>query len=327
MKPKKQRQQRPVHVSAIHLSRLAQQRKRQQITLLAGVVAIVAVLATVGFGYLYTRVLPQWETVATVNGTPISSTYFSKLLRLAAGPSSTSPSVLASLVLQQAIDNEIVLQQAPALGLSITPIEIEEYLQIPAEPNTEGGLASFEESYRKYLWQVGFTSGELRRVVEADLLRKKAFDYFQKQAPQEAEQVNLSYILVETDLEAFQVLERLEAGEEFATLAQELSMDTATVDSGGEVGWVTRDALDFPEMADAVFSLDTGKASQPIATPDGYYIAKVEGHEVRDLEAIYRDQLASEAWQAWLDGQRESSQIEENLSPRRMSWATSWASR
>jgi len=313
-------------VSAIHLSRLAQRRRRERTILFACIAAIAAAPAVIGFGYLYNLVLPRWETVATVNGTPISSSYFSKMLRFAAGPFDTTTSPPASLVLQQAINNEILRQEAPSLGLSVTPTEIEEYLRPPAEPSTEGGLASLEESYRQYLWEVGFTSGELRRVVEATLLQKKGLDHFMEQVPQEAEHVNLYHILVETDLDASQVLERLEAGEEFATLAEELSTDAETATRGGEVGWVTRDMLGLPELADSVFSLETGKASQPIATPNGYLIAKVEGREVRDLEASHRVQLAGKVWQEWLDGQRESSRIEEDLSPRRISWAASQAS-
>ncbi|MDP7239938.1 MAG: peptidylprolyl isomerase, partial [Dehalococcoidia bacterium] len=148
-----------------------------------------------------------------------------------------------------------------------------------------------------------------------------------EQVPQEAEQVNLYHILVETDLDAFQVLDRLEAGEEFAGLAEELSTDVATASTGGEVGWVTRDVVGLPEVAAAIFALGIGETSQPIATPNGYVIAKVEGREVRDLEASHREQLAGVAWQEWLDGKRETSHIEENLSPRRESWATSQTSR
>ncbi|MDP6099883.1 MAG: peptidylprolyl isomerase [Dehalococcoidia bacterium] len=314
-------------MSAIHLSRLAQRRRRERTILFACIAAIAAAPAVIGFGYLYNLVLPRWETVATVNGTPISSSYFSKMLRFAAGPFDTTTSPPASLVLQQAINNEILRQEAPSLGLSVTPTEIEEYLRPPAEPSTEGGLASLEESYRQYLWEVGFTSGELRRVVEATLLQTKGFEQFLEQVPQEAEQVNLYHILVETDLDAFQVLDRLEAGEEFAGLAEELSTDVATASTGGEVGWVTRDVVGLPEVAAAIFALGIGETSQPIATPNGYVIAKVEGREVRDLEASHREQLAGVAWQEWLDGKRETSHIEENLSPRRESWATSQTSR
>lgn len=319
--------QQSVPPSPARLSRLAQQRKRQRLTLAAGLLAVFAVLAIVGFGYLYTSILPRWETVAIINGTPISASYYAKLLRLNVGPSPSDPGLLAPLVLEQAIESELILQRAPALGLSVMPQEIAEYLQVPAEPSPETGLASTEERFRSYLHQMGFSPQELSQVVEADLLQKKVLDYFLEQVPQETEQAHLFVIRVDEEEQARQVLERLEAGEEFADLAQELSTDIGSKDKGGEVDWVPRGILNWPEMEEVAFSIELDTLSQPIATPVGYYIIRVEGREQREMGEVNREYLQIQAWQEWLEEQRASSQIEESISPRGINWAISRAFR
>jgi foldase protein PrsA len=293
----------------------------------AGLLAVVVVLAIVGFGYLYTSILPRWEKVATINGVPISASYYAKLLRLTAGPSGRDPSLLAPLVMQQAIESELIRQRAPVLGLSVTPQEIAEYLQVPAEPSPDAGQASAEERFRSYLHQVGFSPQELRWVAEANLLQKKALDYLMEQVFLEAEQAHLFAIRVDEEEQAGQVLERLEAGEEFADLAQELSTELGSKDTGGDLGWVPRGIIDWPELEEAAFSLELDTLSQPIATPTGFYIIRVEGREQREVDAGDREYLQVQAWQQWLEEQWASSQIEESVTSRGMSWATSRASR
>ncbi len=293
----------------------------------AGLLAIFVVLVIVGFGYLYTSVLPRWETVATVNGTPISVSYYARLLRLAVGPSGRDSSTLAPLVLQQAMESELIRQRAPVLGLSVTPEEIAEYLQVPAGLNPDTGQASAEELFHSYLHQVGFSPQELRWVAEADLLREKVLDYFLEQVPPETEQAHLFAIRVDEEEQARQVLERLEAGEEFADLAQELSTDLGSKDKGGDVDWVPRGLLNWPELEEAAFSIELNTFSQPIATPTGFYIIRVEAREQREVGEIDREYLQIQAWQQWQEEQRASSQIEESITPRGMRWATSRASR
>lgn len=294
---------------------------------MAGIVAIFAVLATVGFGYSYSSVLPRWETVATVNGTSIRTGYYASFLRLITGPAVTDPSPLALRALQRAIETELVLQRASALGLSVSPQEIDEFLQVPPEPKGGTAQSTPEERYRRYLHQVGFSRQGLRRMAEASLLEAKLLDYFLEKAPQEAEQSHLFAIVVQDEEQAKQVLERLKAGEDFGAVAKETSVDSASRDRGGEVGWVPRGVLGLPELEEAIFSLEPGAFSQPSPVFDQYYIAKVAAREVREVSAEYRERQAGQAWQQWLDEQRSSSQIVESLTGRRMDWAVARASR
>jgi parvulin-like peptidyl-prolyl isomerase len=116
--------------------------------------------------------------------------------------------------------------------------------------------------------QSGLHPSEYREVVAARLLEEKLRQRFRDQIPATAEQVRLRDILVQqTELQ--KVLDRLKAGEDFAAVASEVSLDTTTKDKGGEMDWQARGELPLATEG-AVFSLEVGQVSAPISVGGGY---------------------------------------------------------
>ncbi|MBI4872391.1 MAG: peptidyl-prolyl cis-trans isomerase [Candidatus Riflebacteria bacterium] len=77
---------------------------------------------------------------------------------------------------------------------------------------------------------------------------------------------------------ARQALARIRQGEEFHTLARELSDDAATREKGGEIGWFGRGFLVAP-YEQAAFSMQVGQvSSQPVESLYGAHVIMVEGH-------------------------------------------------
>jgi len=120
-------------------------------------------------------------------------------------------------------------------------------------------------------------------VTEADA--KKVYEEKIGQAKPEQE-IHARHILVETEDEAKEVAERLNKGEDFATLANEKSKDPGT--EGGDLGFFTRGRMVKP-FEDAAFALDVGEVSEPVETPFGWHIIKVE--EKRDQPLPSFDQV------------------------------------
>ena len=75
--------------------------------------------------------------------------------------------------------------------------------------------------------------------------------------------------------EAERLLERIRAGEDFATLAGEYSDDTGSAELGGDLGWFRRGRM-VREFEDAAFSLLAGEVSDVVQTDFGFHIIKVE---------------------------------------------------
>lgn len=72
---------------------------------------------------------------------------------------------------------------------------------------------------------------------------------------------------------------RVEAGESFAELAQDVSEDPGSAGQGGDLGFAGRGVFD-PDFEEVLFALDEpGDVSEPVATDFGYHLIQLE--EVR----------------------------------------------
>ena len=75
--------------------------------------------------------------------------------------------------------------------------------------------------------------------------------------------------------EILDIKQRLDAGEDFATLAMELSDDKASAQKGGDLGWFGIGRM-VREFEKAAFALDSGETSEIIKTQFGYHIINVK---------------------------------------------------
>lgn len=99
------------------------------------------------------------------------------------------------------------------------------------------------------------------------------------------EQRSVSHILIETDAEqdasmalekAQEVYAELQAGADFAELAQSESDDLGSASQGGDLGYLTRDSL-VDEFASALFELESeGQITEPVQTEFGYHIIRLD---------------------------------------------------
>ncbi len=157
--------------------------------------------------------------------------------------------------------------------------------------------------------QFGFTEKEFRALFEAQLLRDKLQAVLAERVPTTEEQVHVRHILVETEDEAKQVIERLKAGEDFAALAKELSKDDTNKDNGGDLGWFGRGVM-VTEFENAAFSLEPGKISDPVKTDFGYHILEVlEKDPNHPIDEATLEQRRSNALKDWLSTQRYSDRV------------------
>ena len=76
------------------------------------------------------------------------------------------------------------------------------------------------------------------------------------------------------------VIERVKKGEDFATLAKELTEDPSGKQDGGDLGYFTKDQM-VPEFSEVAFKLEKGKLSDPVKTQFGWHVLKVEDKRKR----------------------------------------------
>lgn len=119
---------------------------------------------------------------------------------------------------------------------------------------------------------------------------------------------------------ADEIFKKLEAGEDYITLAKEHSDDTETREKGGELGTLALTALN-PKIREVIEPIEIGKYSEPIETDLGLYIYKVDDRitpelteqEKQQIIAILRQQLFEKEWTAYTDTLMENAFIKINL--------------
>ncbi|MBX9775058.1 MAG: peptidylprolyl isomerase [Xanthobacteraceae bacterium] len=77
-------------------------------------------------------------------------------------------------------------------------------------------------------------------------------------------------------------LERIKKGEEFATVATELTEDPSGKENGGDLDYFTKDQM-VPEFANIAFQMSPGQVSNPIRTQFGWHIIKLEDRRNRPV--------------------------------------------
>jgi peptidyl-prolyl cis-trans isomerase C len=87
-----------------------------------------------------------------------------------------------------------------------------------------------------------------------------------------ADKIHCAHILVKTEAEIKQVIERLGKGESFAKIAQEKSMSPSGK-RGGDLGVFGRGMM-VREFEKVAFDLEKGKVSGPVKTEFGWHVIK-----------------------------------------------------
>jgi peptidyl-prolyl cis-trans isomerase SurA len=250
----------------------------------------------------------------------------------AAGDTSAAEE-LRRATLQQLIEDRVVVETARREGIDAPDREVEEEAarrtkelrdqfadpgdfakQLQREGLTEAHFTRLQEDLardqilaRKLLetvrpsWKVTVTDAEVDSFYQANL----------GQLPVEPDRVRLCHLLVSfrEDPEATDSLlslartlrERAEAGEDFASLAQEFSAGPGA-SRGGDLGFIGRGQV-LPEFEEVAFSLGAGELGGPIRTRLGYHVVKVE--EIRDDRVRVRHILLASAT---TDAQRQAAQ-------------------
>lgn len=181
------------------------------------------------------------------------------------------------------------------------------------------GMTENEEAQRRLAAARERILGNLRvetylaQTVNDDAVR--ALYEAQNNLASRGEERRARQIVVADETLATDILNRLGDEEDFETLAAELSIDAATAQSGGELGWLSRDMLDT-SLQDSVFDASIGDRVGPIEGADGWYVIEVLDRRVpnqRSFEDMREDIvrfMTFEAIDALMSDLREGAKIE-----------------
>ena len=330
--------------------RRSAERRRQRIAIILGAVLILVIVGVVMAGVYQAFILPPRVMAGEVRGVRFTMGDLVERIRVLQGidryqGGQVDLSTIPFQLLTDLLHAEILRQAAPGLAINITDEEIEEAIRSRFRPEPQPGQevddaqldAEYQNTYTGFLTQVNLTDDAYRRIVEEQLQQRELFARMLGSLPEEASQVELQAIglSINSDAAPEAVKERLELGEDFATVSRELSGNE------GYIGWVPEGA--FPEFDRYLFGetvvdesgesvrkpalLEAGEVSDPIYEEQSIFLIQPVGDvETRAIEPAMQFQMAGSLVEQWKDDQLVQGTTEGwvkiNFDSNRYAWVT-----
>ena len=191
---------------------------------------------------------------------------------------------ISKYILEELIQKKLYLQEAERLKIKALDDEIENYVKNIISDYSQ-------ESFKRMLESRNIDYDEWNFRIRENLLFQKLIDqevkskietkdseiksYYKAHSKDYMlpERVQALQIVVNNELEAETIYNRLLEGDDFSKLAQSKSVSPEGI-HGGDLGVFSRDQMP-KEFDDAVFNLKVGQFSKVVQSPYGYHIFKV----------------------------------------------------
>jgi peptidyl-prolyl cis-trans isomerase SurA len=214
-------------------------------------------------------------------------------------------------VLDNMINEHLLLQQADELKLSVSSEEIDRSIE---QIKKDYGLS--DAQLAEELRRTGMNMASYRQNTRREILKYRVLNiavgskvsvsdndvqsYYERnmKAGGASQQVRVSHIFVaipesgdaakvlEREAYAKKILARVKAGEDFATLAKELSEDGATRAEGGDLGYFGKE-MGLPKpVEELVFSMKVGEIGGPVRGNQGFHVIKLVDRRAKDVKPL-----------------------------------------
>ncbi|MCO5786020.1 peptidylprolyl isomerase [Pseudomonas sp. G11-1] len=185
----------------------------------------------------------------------------------------------------QSRDFAVIELDTDAASVEVSDAEVEQYYN--------DNQADFLTEEQVVLETLTLSRSDFFEGAEVDEAALESL--YQREVGNLTEQRRASHILFEVSDDEAAVLEeaaavkaRLDAGEDFAALAKEVSDDPGTSNNGGDMGYVEHGSFD-PAFDDALFALEENQVSEPVRSRFGVHLVKLtdlQSPEVPSLESM-----------------------------------------
>lgn len=278
----------------------------------AGIAAVVLLLAAGCSGN-------SGGAVVTVNGQAITKAQLDQ--KLENGPA-------AKQELQTLVTNALIDQYAKSHNITVSQADIDK-IENTYKVNYPGN------QWNELLQARGMTEQDVQGLIRRQIVLDKAVGaninisekqiaaYFKtnRKTFNKPAQARARHILVSNLATANQIYAELKVGKDFATLAEQNSIDPGSKSKGGELGWFPEGQM-MPSFDKVAFSAPIGKIMPPVKSPFGYHIIQVEERKPAQIATLasVHDQIAQQLRQqqeaplipAFLQQLQQSAKIDIN---------------
>ena len=331
--PKKKKQIRKVQLVIDDLPETAdaKRRRRKNNTIIIASAILVVIIGVSIFGWYLAYKRPLLTNVAAVNGKKISVDYILRRCLMSVYDASTNTTtgkadplgIIQSIIQEQIVEQNVA--KSP-YNIKVTEADIDQALRDQANLSTSDSSttttqtltdAEFNEWYRQLLNNTQLSDSEIREMMKVGIMEQRLNTYLSDNMPTTTDQVHLWDIVVSDQTTAADVKQRIDNGEDFATIAQELSIDSNTSEQGGDMGWVPSKILDS-NLEYTANKADIGIVSYPLQlstvmqsssqSTEPFYLIMVTEKATKEVDnPDYISALKGRLLQDWLDTEMAST--------------------
>ena len=319
------------------LGRIQQVQRRRLVAFGVIGVMLLLVICILFAGYVLIFVRPPQERVVSVNDVTYTRGDMVKMLRIRQRLLEDTGQRIDSSTdifqaLQLIVENEIIAQSAPSIGITVSDEEVDQQIQATIIFQAGGQLAGksdeqldreFKELYSNFLNSSQISEDEHRDIVRRSLLRERVRQYVGESVPSVAKQYHVYRMAVSHEDEIDIMITKyndyvknstdpLLLHEAFKAITREFSRESPElVRRGGEVGWVPLGVLE--DYDDVIAYVEVGKLSDPIPNRDqrqqAFIFMVSEIDELRELERSNHEALKTRALERWINEQRREHEV------------------
>ena len=221
-------------------------------------------------------------------------------------------------ILTRQIFFELIEQEVERRKLKITETDEEAAsLDVVSSFGEAAIYRAFPEEYRRDLVLRQAQVTALQEDIAEVEVDDAAVEKFYEENPELFARTCVSHILVATPEEAAAAKARIDAGEDFAAVAAEVSTDPGSGANGGELGCVPSGSF-VPEFESVMETLPVGQVSAPAESSFGHHLILVTDRTTQPLDEVraeIRQRLLSEGqsdFDAFVDEALSKATIEVN---------------
>jgi len=224
--------------------------------------------------------------------------------------SQQNASLAIQAVQEQLVEEQILLRFAEEQGQSATEDDING--EIATRMSITKDDPNFATRFQEELKRSGLSEEEFREIASAAVLRTKVLEKFTSEVPANAESVHYRFIVLGGSDQALadDLRAQIEGGADFAALAAEHSIDSATKESGGDAGWAPKGVLDSA-LEEHLFAQEVNTVTTYPTANNIYVYQVIEKSPDRPVEEAQKTQLAEKKFTDWVTEKRDGLDIKE----------------
>ncbi|MDA0768709.1 MAG: SurA N-terminal domain-containing protein [Chloroflexi bacterium] len=310
-------------------------RRRYAFAIIGALMLVIVGILLAGYVIIFVR--PPQQLVVRVNDIEYSRGDMVKILRVRQRSLEQTGERLDNSTdvfqaLQLIVENEIIAQTAPSLGITVSEEEVDAQINFsitlssgvdPFGKSPDQLEREFDEQYGRFLNESQINEKEHRDIVRRIILRQKVRIFVGESVPLVAKQYHVYRLTLQSGDEAdvmrtkYQDMVRTNTdpqilAEAFKNITREFSREPAeSLRIGGDLGWLPLGII--KDYDDVIATLEMGRLSDPVRNRDVqndtliFMVSEVD--ELRDVHPGHVETLRNNALDDWINEHRRDHEV------------------